>query len=205
MRMRLAWLALAALLFVGPRAQAHTVGPGQSLLVPFTLSGAGLSAADTLAFLLTNVNAGDATGLTVELYDGATLATATLIGSNVGVSVSEVAAFVHSGSVFAGGNIVPADLSSVRNGTIAGLIRVVPSFSGSDPLTADVSPFTSLIVGIATSPSQIDPTGISVALGTVSVVPEPSVAVLFGVSSALLVGCSATCARAERTGTRRER
>ena len=113
-------LAIGALSAAAPAA-ALTIGPGQGIEAPFSLT-APATGANTLTFNLVSVSAVGVTTMTVELYDGATL-----LGSVSGVSVNGIAAFVDVGSLWTT-NAVSTDLASVRAGTIVGRIVVLPDF-----------------------------------------------------------------------------
>jgi hypothetical protein len=159
------WAALAA-----PAASALSLAPGQRLEVPFSLTGA-VAGADTLTFHLVNAVGVGVSTMTVELYDGATL-----LGSATGVPLTGVAGFVEVGSLWTL-NAAVAVLSSVRDGTIDGLVRVLPDWGPSGALSAEVSAITSFAVGRASGEAAIVASG-GVSLGTPSVVPEPRAALL---------------------------
>jgi hypothetical protein len=172
-------LALWALVAAQP-ASALTVDPGEVLLAPFSLT-APATGANTLTFRLVSVVSIGVTDLTVELYDGASL-----LGSVSGVPVNGIAAFVDAGSLWTE-NAGSTDLSSVRDGSIAGLVRVIPNFSGAGALTADVSSVTSFAVGVGTDDASITPISDVLSIGTASVVPEPGTLALL--ATALAAGC----------------
>ena len=172
-------VAIWALLAAAP-SRALTVAPGEVLLAPFSMTGTAANT-DTLTFRLVSVVALGVSTMTVELYDGATL-----LGTVSGVGVNGIAAFTDTGSLWTT-TAVSADLSSVRAGTINGLVRVLPDFGGAGALTASVSTVTSFTVGHGTDDSSITPIAGVLSVGTATVVlPEPAALVLLG--AALLVG-----------------
>src|SRR5262245_51709218 len=155
------WLAAEA-----KPVSALTCQPGQALEIPFSMTGTA-AGADTLTFRLVNVTATGVSTMTVELWDGALLVAAV---SNV--PTSGIAGFVDAGSLWTT-NAVSAVLDSVRAGTIAGRIRVLPNFDdASSLLTADVSPITSFAVGHGADASTITPIDGVLAIGTARTVPE---------------------------------
>lgn len=171
MRRVLRTFPLLALLAAAGPASALSIGPGQGIEVPFSLSAPAVGA-DTLTFNLVGVVALGLSTMTVELYDGATL----LAAVNA-VPISGIAGFVDVGSAWET-NHTAADLTSVRDGTIDGRIRVLPDFPGAGALTAEVSPFTSLLVGNGTDVREIMPISGVAALGEPFIVPEPALGVL---------------------------
>jgi hypothetical protein len=179
MRPAMRWmLGLVLALASATPAAALTIVTGQALEVPFTLT-APATGADTLTFNLVNVVAvGDVT-LTVELYDGGTL-----LGAVSGVPVLGIAGFADGASAWMT-NRADADLTSLRDGTIEGLIRVLPQFVGAGSLDADVSAFTSLLVGNGTGPAELLPVEDVVSVGEPAVVPvpEPALGLLFAVAA----------------------
>ncbi len=171
-----AWVLLAA-----APAGALTVDPGEVLLAPFSLTGPA-AGADTLTFRLVNPIALGVSSMTVELYDGATL-----LGSVTGVPVNDIAAFVDVGSLWTT-NAVATNLASVRAGTINGLVRVLPDFTGAGALTAEVSTFTSFTVGHGSDTASITPIAGVLSVGLASVVlPEPGALALL--ATALAAAC----------------
>jgi hypothetical protein len=177
MRRVLGSIGVLALLGAAAPAQALTLGAGQGIEVPFSLT-APATGADTLTFNLVGVVALGVSTMTLELYDGTTL-----LAAVSSVPVSGIAGFAEPGSLWET-NHAAADLASVRDGTIDGRIRVLPEFPGAGALTADVSAFTSLLVGTATDVARLEPIAGVVALGDPFVVPEPALGVLL--ASALL-------------------
>jgi hypothetical protein len=173
------WISLV-LLLAAP-ASALVIEPGQVLEAPFTLTGP-TGSADTLTFRLVSVSAVDVSTMTVQLYDGATL-----LGTVTSVPVAGVAGFVDAGSLWTT-NAVGTDLSSVRDGSIAGTIRVIPDFlNAGASLTADVSTITSFAVGFGTDAATIVPLSDVLSVGVASVVPEPGSAALLGAALTLWV------------------
>jgi hypothetical protein len=179
-------LGLVLLLAASPAA-ALTIGPGQAIEVPFSLT-APAAGADTLTFNLVGVAAVGVTTMTVELYDGDAL-----LAAASGVPVAGIAGFADAGSDWMA-NRADADLAPVRDGTIAGRILVLPDFAGAGSLTADVSAFTSLLVGNGTGEATLLPIDDVVSLGVASVVPVPEPAL------GLLLAAAAL--RARRTSRR---
>jgi MYXO-CTERM domain-containing protein len=167
MQRAMRWMpGLVLLLASAAPASAFTIEPGEALEVPFTLTGPA-AGADTLTFNLVSVVAIGVTTLTVELYDGTTL-----LATASGVPIAGIAGFADVASGWTT-NRADADLASVRDGTIAGRIRVLPNFAGAGVLEADVSAFTSLLVGNGTAPAQLVPIADVVSVGEPSVVPAP--------------------------------
>jgi hypothetical protein len=179
MRPALRWrLGLVLALARATPAAALTIEMGEALEVPFTLT-APATGADTLTFNLVDVVAVGVTSLTVELYDGGAL-----LGAVSGVPVTGIAGFADLASAWLA-NRADADLTSVRDGTIEGLIRVLPEFAGAGALEADVSAFTSLLVGNGTAPAQLLPIEDVVSVGEPAVVPvpEPALGLLFAAAA----------------------
>ena len=173
-------LAIGAISAAAPAA-ALTIGPGQGIEAPFSLS-APAAGANTLTFNLVNVTAVAVSTMTVELYDGAAL-----LGSVSGVPVSGgIAAFKDAGSQWTT-NAVVVDLASVRAGTIAGRIRVLPDFAGAGALTAEVSAFTSFAVGTSAQDTEITPIAGVLSVGQAFVVPEPGAVLLLAAAASLHV------------------
>lgn len=177
MRAILGGVGLGALAAAAPAA-ALSIGPGQGIEAPFSLT-APAPAADTLTFNLVSVSAVGVSTMTVELYDGATL-----LASVSGVPVTGVAGFVDAGSLWTT-NAVSADLSSVRDGTIAGRIRVLPDFGGAGSLDAQVSPVTSFAVGHGTDVASIAPIAGVLSVGEEFAVAEPAAALLLAAAAGL--------------------
>jgi hypothetical protein len=163
-------LAIGAISAAAPAA-ALTIGPGQGIEAPFSLT-APATGANTLTFNLVSVSGVGVTTMTVELYDGATL-----LGSVSGVSVNGVAAFVDVGSLWTT-NAVSTDLASVRAGTIVGRIVVLPDFGAAGALSAQVSNVTSFAVGNGTDDETILPIAGVLSVGEEFAVPEPNGALL---------------------------
>ena len=171
-------LAIGAISAAAPAA-ALTIGPGEAIEAPFSLT-APATGANTLTFNLVSVVAVGVTTMTVELYDGATL-----LGSVSGVPVSGgVAAFKDGASQWET-NAVVADLASVRAGTIAGRILVLPDFGAAGVLTAQVSEFTSFAVGTSVQDTEITPLSGVLSVGEEFVVPEPGTALLLAAAASL--------------------
>jgi hypothetical protein len=172
--------AIVAVLFgaLAAPASALGIGPGQGIAAPFSLTRPA-SGANTLTFNLVSVAAVGVTTMTVELYDGASL-----LASVSGVPIAGVAAFVDAGSLWAT-NAVAADLSSLRDGTIDGLILVLPDFTGAGALNAQVSPATSFAVGSGTAPATIVAIAGVLSVGEEFAVPEPSAALLLAGAAVL--------------------
>jgi hypothetical protein len=170
-------LAIGAIFAAAPAA-ALTIGPGQAIEAPFSLT-APATGADTLTFNLVSVSAIGVTTMTVELYDGSTL-----LASVSGVSVNGIAAFADAGSQWLT-NAVSTDLASVRAGTIAGRILVLPDFGLSGALNAQVSEFTSFAVGNSAEDSEITPLAGVLSVGEEFVVPEPAAALLLAAAATL--------------------
>jgi hypothetical protein len=165
-------LALAVLAANAPApVAALTIGPGEGIEVPFSLT-APAAGADTLTFNLVGVAAVGVATMTVELYDGATL-----LATVGGVPIAGIAGFVDAGSDWTT-NEAPADLTTLRDGTIDGRIRVLPDFAGGGSLTADVSPITSLLVGSGTGAAELLPIAGVLSVGEASTVPEPAFGLL---------------------------
>jgi hypothetical protein len=119
-------LAGALILGLGaPPARALTVLPGQAFEVDFSFSSAPQSAlgdVDVLAFQLgAGTVATGVTGYQVELYDGAAL-----LGTHTTAALA-LWSFVSAASPWTVSPLV-VDLSSVIDGSIAGRLRVIPSF-----------------------------------------------------------------------------
>lgn len=170
-------LAIGAISAAAPAA-ALTIGPGQGIAAPFSLT-APATGANTLTFNLVSVSALGVTTMTVELYDGAAL-----LASLSGVPVSGIAAFVDVGSAWTT-NAVATDLASVRAGTIVGRILVLPDFGSASALTAQVSEFTSFAVGSSALDSQITPIAGVLGVGEEFAVPEPGAALLLAGAATL--------------------
>jgi len=170
---------LGLAIFAAAPAAALTIGPGQGIEAPFSLT-APATGANTLTFNLVSVVAVGVSTMTVELYDGATL-----LGSVGGVPVSGgIAAFTDVGSQWIT-NAVSTDLTSVRAGTIVGRILVLPDFGASGALTAQVSEFTSFAVGSSATDTQITPLAGVLSVAEEFPVPEPSAAFLLAGAAAL--------------------
>jgi hypothetical protein len=179
MRGALRSIPLLALLATAAPASALSIAPGQVLEVPFSLT-APAAGADTLTFRLAGVVALGVSTMTVELYDGAAL-----LAAVSSVPVAAIAGFVDAGSDWET-NHAAADLASVRDGTIDGRIRVLPDFTGAGALTADVSAFTSLLVGNGIAAAELVPIAGVLGVGTPSVVPEPALGALLALLLARL-------------------
>jgi hypothetical protein len=164
-------LAIGAISAAAPAA-ALTIGPGQGIAAPFSLTAPAIGA-NTFTFNLVSVVALGVTTMTVELYDDQTL-----LASVSGVPVNGIAAFVDAGSQWTT-NAVSTDLASVRAGTIAGRILVLPDFGTAGALTALVSDFTSFAVGTSAQDSQITAIAGVLSVGEEFAVPEPKLALLF--------------------------
>ena len=170
-------LSIGLILGAAPAA-ALTIGPGQGIEAPFSLS-APATGANTLTFNLVSVAAVGVTTMTVQLFDGAVL-----LGSVSGVPVNDIAAFTDGASQWTA-NAAAVDLASVRDGTIVGRIVVLPDFGGAGALTAEVSPFTSFAVGTSAQNREITPIAGVLNVGEEFAVPEPGVALLLAAAAAL--------------------
>ncbi len=153
-------------------AGAVTIGPGETLDIPFVVSDTPVvpGGVDVLT-LVFGVGSG-AVGLTsleVELRDEGVL-----LGQNVD-GFQTVWAFTEPGSLWTL-NAAPADLSTIADdGTGDGLLRLVPSFVSGNPDASLTVEFPLVTIGHGTQASGLLPSDPNAVI-----VPEPGVALLLG-------------------------
>ncbi len=192
--LRRAGLALAVAAgfgFGGAAAQALTLMPGKALELQFSFSSVPVvplappnDVPDVLTVNLVGTNsAPGVTGWTVELLDGA---------SSLGLQTTGLQTlwgFAHPTSVWTL-NAVSADLTTVRDGSISGIVRFTPTWSTSNPTASfDVS-FAGITVGFANAGNSLVPSSPAATVQAL-LVPEPALGALLlaglfaGVRSAL--------------------
>lgn len=175
-------------------ARALTVLPGQAFEVDFSLSSAPQSALGDVDVLVFQLGAGTVasgvTGYQVELYDGATL-----LGTHATAGLA-LWSFVSAASPWTVNPLV-VELSSVIDGSIAGRLRVIPSF---DPVAT--SPSLEVVffpppgTGLDTGTSLSDGVTLADALPAptvhatrVAAVPEPGLLGLLAATGLALRRC----------------
>ncbi len=168
--------ALAAALVAGvgsaPPAAAISIGPGETLDIPFVIAGTPEVAGGVDVFTLSLGAGSGASGLdslTVQLIDEGVV-----LGESTG-GFQTLYGFTEPGSLWTL-NAVPADLSTLADdGTDAGVVRLIPSFVPSAPTPSLDVELPLLMIGRGTQASGLLPA----SFGPV-VIPEPGTAVLLG-------------------------
>lgn len=178
-------LVCLGLFAVGNPARALLIGPGEAIEVTFDFSAppdAGGNTVDLLYMTITPIiSSGPTISVLSQLFDGATL---------LGGGVQSISAFTgFSDGIY--GNAFPANLDSVRDGTIDGRIVLTPTFPGGtgfmefDPANLKVGAAHAVTTERVLFASP-NPTVLSVGT-TVSAVPVPAALLLFASALAAVV------------------
>jgi hypothetical protein len=192
--MRSAVVAFGLLWLAPLPARALTIGPGQSLGVDFTFAAPPVFATggspgltlppDVLTFrILLGAATTDLTGLQAELWDGATR-----LGSRSGGASPLIFGFADAASRWPTAlNRVDVDLTSVVDGTIQGMIRLVPTF-GSGAGALEIT-FVEVLSGATDAVGALLVASPSPIVSAPRILPEPAavwllVAALAGLAAA---------------------
>jgi hypothetical protein len=177
-------LASAGLILGAPRAAgAIPLSPGETLEIAFFFSSAPVALTGEVDAVVLDIGMSGASGLegfSIALLDGAAL-----LGSQT-TGVQTLWAFTSPGSGFTL-NAVPAELDTVREGSIDGRIRLTPHFADSALAPGVEVTFTNLSVGRGGTPPSglVDAEPAPTVLPAV-VVPEPALLSLLALAA--LVG-----------------
>ena len=154
-------------------SEAVTIGPGETLDIPFVIPGTPVVAGGVDVLTLSFGSGSGASGLdglAVELRDEGAL-----LGVNANAGFQTLFGFTEPGSLWTL-NTTPADLSTLADdGTSSGLLRVIPSFApgAMDPSLTVELPL--IMIGHGTQASGLLP-----ATPGATIVPEPASALLLG-------------------------
>jgi hypothetical protein len=172
-------VAFVLLTLPGVPAGAVSVGPGQSLEIPFAWTSAPVvsgGSVDTLTLNLASAStASGLIGITVSLFDGQLL-----LGQVTTAAAERIFGFVEPPSLWTKNADPSVDLASVRSGSIAGRLLVTPIFSGTPGSFFDVllPAFPAVQAGRGTQAMGLLAASPDPVRGTPLVVPEPASAVL---------------------------
>jgi hypothetical protein len=153
-------------------SEAVSIGPGETLDIPFVIPGTPVVAGGVDVLTLSFGPGSGASGLeslTIQLRNDGLL-----LGENVD-GFQTIWGFTEPGSLWTL-NAAPADLSTLADdGTSDGRLRIIPTFSAAAPTPSLDVELPVIMIGHGTQPSGLLP-----ATPGASIVPEPGSGLLLG-------------------------